>query len=87
MLTCFLSIISLAILHSAAEGEAWASHGRNVSVGQWAATHVLTGLSPHLTYAVRLMAHNDLGVSLPSPTQLFTTTEEGECLGDSSIDL
>ncbi|XP_050737483.1 cell adhesion molecule Dscam2-like isoform X2 [Eriocheir sinensis] len=59
-----------------AEGETWSKQGRNVSVGQWTASHVLTGLSPHLTYAVRLMAHNDLGVSLPSPTQMFTTTEE-----------
>ncbi|XP_050737575.1 cell adhesion molecule Dscam2-like isoform X3 [Eriocheir sinensis] len=56
--------------------QSWASHGRNVSVGQWAASHVLTGLTPHLTYAVRLMAHNDLGVSQPSPLQMFTTTEE-----------
>ncbi|KAK8389761.1 hypothetical protein O3P69_009037 [Scylla paramamosain] len=67
---------AVTIQYKAAEGETWASHGRNVSVGQWAASHVLTGLSPHLTYAVRLMAHNDLGVSLPSPTQLFTTSEE-----------
>lgn len=58
--------------------QSWASHGRNVSVGQWAASHVLTGLTPHLTYAVRLMAHNDLGVSQPSPLQMFTTTEEGK---------
>ena len=61
--------------------QSWASHGRNVSVGQWAASHVLTGLIPHLTYAVRLMAHNDLGVSQPSPTQMFTTTEEGMIIG------
>ncbi|XP_045103222.1 Down syndrome cell adhesion molecule homolog isoform X1 [Portunus trituberculatus] len=67
---------AVTIQYKAAEDEMWASHGRNVSVGQWAASHVLTGLSPHLTYVVRLMAHNDLGVSLPSPTQLFTTTEE-----------
>lgn len=59
--------------------QSWSSHGRNVSVGQWAASHVLTGLTPHLTYAVRLMAHNDLGVSQPSPLQMFTTTEEGKC--------
>ena len=46
---------------------------------------MLTGLSPHLTYAVRLMAHNDLGVSLPSPTQLFTTSEEGEWRGQDRL--
>nr|XP_045608775.1 Down syndrome cell adhesion molecule-like protein Dscam2 isoform X3 [Procambarus clarkii] len=59
-----------------AEEESWASHGRNVSVGQWAAWHLLTGLTPYHTYAVRLMAHNDLGVSQPSLVHVFTTTEE-----------
>ncbi|XP_042230764.1 Down syndrome cell adhesion molecule-like protein Dscam2 isoform X2 [Homarus americanus] len=59
-----------------AEGESWATHGRNVSVGQWASWHVLTGLTPYHSYALRLMAHNDLGVSQPSSVQVFTTTEE-----------
>lgn len=58
--------------------ESWSAHGRNVSVGQWAASHMLTGLTPHHTYMVRLMAHNDLGVSQPSSTHIFTTTEEGK---------
>ncbi|XP_069954396.1 cell adhesion molecule Dscam2 [Cherax quadricarinatus] len=59
-----------------AEEESWVSHGRNVSVGQWASWHVLTGLTPYHTYAVRLMAHNDLGVSQPSQVHVFTTLEE-----------
>ncbi|XP_071543682.1 uncharacterized protein [Panulirus ornatus] len=67
---------SVTIQYKAAAEESWASHGRNVSVGQWTSSHVVTGLVPHRTYAVRLMAHNDLGVSQPSHTHVFTTTEE-----------
>lgn len=65
-------------IFAAVKEESWSAHGRNVSVGQWAATHVLSGLTPHATYVVRLMAHNDLGVSQPSPVQIFTTAEEGQ---------
>ncbi|XP_071537625.1 cell adhesion molecule Dscam1-like isoform X1 [Panulirus ornatus] len=67
---------AVTIQYRAAEEESWASHGRNVSVGQWASWHVLTGLTPHQTYAVRLLAHNDLGVSQPSHVHVFTTLEE-----------
>ncbi|XP_069169162.1 cell adhesion molecule Dscam2 isoform X2 [Procambarus clarkii] len=67
---------AITIQYRAAEGESWVSHGRNVSVGQWASWHVLTSLTPYHTYAVRLMAHNDLGVSQPSQTHIFTTLEE-----------
>ncbi|KAK3860836.1 hypothetical protein Pcinc_033125, partial [Petrolisthes cinctipes] len=67
-------VFDVAII--AVKEESWATDGRNVSVGQWAASHVLTGLTPHKTYVVRLMAHNDLGVSQPSPVTLFTTAEE-----------
>ncbi|KAK8739566.1 hypothetical protein OTU49_003404, partial [Cherax quadricarinatus] len=63
---------AVTIQYRAAEGETWVSHGRNVSVGQWASWHVLTGLTPYHAYAVRLMAHNDLGVSQPSQVQVFT---------------
>ncbi|KAK8743456.1 hypothetical protein OTU49_001087, partial [Cherax quadricarinatus] len=59
-----------------AEEESWASNGRNVTVGQWTSWHVMTGLFPYYTYAVRLMAHNDLGVSEPSQVHVFTTLEE-----------
>ncbi|ROT76065.1 putative Down syndrome cell adhesion molecule-like protein Dscam2 isoform X4 [Penaeus vannamei] len=57
---------AVTIQYRAAEEESWAVHGRNVSVGQWASSHVLSGLTPYQAYAVRLMAHNDLGVSQPS---------------------
>ncbi|KAK4299474.1 hypothetical protein Pmani_028258 [Petrolisthes manimaculis] len=67
---------AVTIQYKAVKEESWATDGRNVSVGQWAASHVLTGLTPHKTYVVRLMAHNDLGVSQPSPVTLFTTAEE-----------
>ncbi|XP_042226508.1 Down syndrome cell adhesion molecule-like protein Dscam2 isoform X2 [Homarus americanus] len=67
---------AITIQYRAAEKESWASHGRNVSVGQWASWHVLTGLTPYHAYAVRLMAHNDLGVSQPSSVHFFTTLEE-----------
>ncbi|KAK3861845.1 hypothetical protein Pcinc_032241 [Petrolisthes cinctipes] len=67
---------AVTIQYKAVKEESWSAHGRNVSVGQWAASHVLSGLTPHNTYIVRLMAHNDLGVSKPSPVQIFITTEE-----------
>ncbi|XP_071532405.1 cell adhesion molecule Dscam2-like [Panulirus ornatus] len=67
---------AVTIQYRASEEESWASHGRNVSVGQWASWHMLTGLTPYHTYAVRLMAHNDLGVSQPSTVQVFITLEE-----------
>ncbi|XP_042208394.1 Down syndrome cell adhesion molecule-like protein Dscam2 isoform X1 [Homarus americanus] len=67
---------AITIQYRAAAKESWTSHGRNVSVGQWASWHVLTGLTPYHAYAVRLMAHNDLGVSQPSSVHFFTTLEE-----------
>ncbi|KAK7081827.1 Down syndrome cell adhesion molecule-like protein 1 [Halocaridina rubra] len=67
---------AVTIQYRAAEEESWAVHGRNVSVGQWASSHVLSGLTPYQAYAVRLMAHNDLGVSQPSHMHVFTTLEE-----------
>ncbi|KAK8723180.1 hypothetical protein OTU49_011885, partial [Cherax quadricarinatus] len=67
---------AVTIQYRASEEESWAIHGRNVSVGQWATSHVVTGLAPYKSYDVRLMAHNDLGVSQPSLTHVFTTTEE-----------
>ncbi|KAG7154055.1 Down syndrome cell adhesion molecule-like protein 2-like 8, partial [Homarus americanus] len=67
---------AVTIQYRASKEESWVVHGRNVSVGQWATSHEVTGLAPHQTYAVRLMAHNDLGVSQPSLTHVFTTTEE-----------
>ncbi|XP_068201363.1 cell adhesion molecule Dscam2-like isoform X2 [Palaemon carinicauda] len=67
---------AVTIQYRAAEEESWAVHGRNVSVGQWASSHILTGLNPYKAYAVRLMAHNDLGVSQPSHMHVFTTLEE-----------
>ncbi|KAK7015883.1 hypothetical protein SK128_009425 [Halocaridina rubra] len=67
---------AVTIQYRAAEDESWAVHGRNVSVGQWASSHVLSGLIPYQSYAVRLMAHNDLGVSQPSHIRVFTTLEE-----------
>ncbi|KAK7074156.1 hypothetical protein SK128_006884 [Halocaridina rubra] len=72
----YLSYNFIWIASTAAEDKSWATHGRNVSVGQWASSHVLAGLTPYQAYAVRLMAHNDLGVSQPSHMHVFTTLEE-----------
>ncbi|XP_071543543.1 uncharacterized protein [Panulirus ornatus] len=67
---------AVTIQYRVAKDESWVSHGRNVSVGQWATSHVLTGLAPHQAYTIRLMAHNDLGASQPSHVHDFTTLEE-----------
>ncbi|CAL4098573.1 unnamed protein product, partial [Meganyctiphanes norvegica] len=67
---------SVTIQYRVSSEPSWMESGHNISIGAWATSHTLNGLAPYQTYALRLLAHNDLGVSNPSETKIFTTTQE-----------
>ncbi|CAL4122421.1 unnamed protein product, partial [Meganyctiphanes norvegica] len=67
---------SVTIQYKVAEESSWSASGRNISVGAWTTSHELIGLEPFKKYALRLFTVNELGVSQPSSTIIFTTSEE-----------
>ncbi|CAL4114746.1 unnamed protein product, partial [Meganyctiphanes norvegica] len=67
---------SVTIQYKVATESSWSTNGRNISVGAWTTSHELIGLEPFKKYALRLFTVNELGVSQPSSTVIFSTLEE-----------